>query len=222
MTWVKICGMTNLEDALVAADAGADAAGFVFYKKSPRCVTAETVRGICSNLPKEIDKIGVFVNELPERVAEIAGEAGLTAVQFHGDEWKRPQEYSVNRNSFFCLPASEIVRDPSAITRSLGDFERFPNLTGFLLDSGTADKRGGTGKVFAWEQSSSVVESLKTLHRIVIAGGLHPENVGAAIETLHPWGVDVVSGVEASPGKKDPEKVRAFVRAVRETDRRVG
>jgi phosphoribosylanthranilate isomerase len=219
MTWVKICGMTNLEDALVAVEAGADAVGFVFYEKSPRCVTVETAREIVAKLPEGIDKIGVFVNEEPERVSEITDETGLTAVQFHGDEWKSPRGYSVNRDAFFCLPVPEMVRDPSTTIRSLRDIGSFPNLLGFLLDSGTAERRGGTGKAFAWEDPL-FVSSLKTLHRIVIAGGLTPSNVGRAVGYLGPFGVDVVSGVEARPGKKDPEKVRAFVKAVRDFDRK--
>jgi len=221
MTWVKICGMTNLEDALVAVEAGADAVGFVFYEKSPRCVTVERAQEICAKLPEKIDRIGVFVNEAPERVSETTDRAGLTAVQFHGDEWKSPREYSVNRDAFFALPMLEIVRDPSNAIFSLRNVKSFPNLVGFLLDSGTAEKRGGTGKSFPWGDALSF-SSLKTLQRVVIAGGLTPSNVSTAAELLHPWGVDVVSGVEASPGKKDPEKVRAFVRAVREMDRRVG
>ena len=219
MTWVKICGMTNLEDALVAVDAGADAVGFVFYEKSPRCVTVDRAKEICEKLPENVDKIGVFVNEPVERVSEITHQTGLTAVQFHGDEWKSPRGYSVNRDSFFCLPVSEMVRDPTTAICSLRDVGAFPNLFGFLLDSGNSDKRGGTGKVFAWEESFWFVESLKALGRIVIAGGLTTSNVGRAVGYLEPWGVDVVSGVEASPGKKDPEKVREFVRAVREYDR---
>jgi len=212
--------MTNLEDALVAVDAGADAVGFVFYEKSPRYVSVETVKEICAKLPDRIDKIGVFVNEAPERVSAITDQAGLTAVQFHGDEWKSPRGYSANRDAFFCLPVSEMVRDPSTAINSLRDIESFPNLLGFLLDSGTPEKRGGTGKVFAWEDSL-FVSSLKTLARVVIAGGLTPSNVGKAVEYCEPFGVDVVSGVEVRPGKKDPEKVRAFVRAVREMDRKV-
>jgi phosphoribosylanthranilate isomerase len=219
MTWVKICGMTNLEDALVAVEAGADAMGFVFYEKSPRCVSVETAREICAKLPEKIDKIGVFVNVAPERVSAITDQAGLTAVQFHGDEWKSPREYSANRDAFFCLPVLEMVRDPSTTIRSLRDIGGFPNLVGFLLDSGTAEKRGGTGRAFAWEESFGLISSLKTLHRIVIGGGLTPFNVGRAVGYLEPWGVDVASGVEARPGKKDPEKVRAFVKAVRDAER---
>jgi phosphoribosylanthranilate isomerase len=217
MTWIKICGMTNLEDALVAVEAGADAVGFVFYEKSPRHVTVETAREIVAKLPERVDKIGVFVNEVPERISAITNQAGLTAVQFHGDEWRSPQGYAVNRDAFFCLPMLEMVRDPSTAIHSLRNIESFPNLVGFLLDSGTAEKRGGTGKVFPWGDALSL-SSLKALQRIVIAGGLTPSNVGQAVEYLEPFGVDVVSGVEARPGKKDPEKIRAFVKAVREMD----
>lgn len=220
MTWVKICGITNLEDALIAVDAGADAVGFVFYEKSPRFVTVETAREIISKLPEKVDKIGVFVNEAPERVSAIADQVGLTAVQFHGDEWKRPERYAVNRDGFFCLPMLEMVREPSTAIPSLRNVECFPNLAGFLLDSGTAEKRGGTGQTFPWGSALSF-SSLKALRRIVIAGGLTSATVGQAVAYLEPWGVDVSSGVEARPGKKDPEKLRAFVKAVREYDAKV-
>lgn len=221
MTWVKICGMTNLEDALVAVDAGADAVGFVFYEKSPRCVSVETAREICEKLPDGVEKVGVFVNEPVEKVTTIAGEAGLTAVQLHGDEYKSPERYSMQGKMFFSLPAVEILRD----LRGAGGFYGFPNLPNsarVLLDSGSPEQRGGTGRMFAWGESRFLVLALKRKYSVVIAGGLTPENVGWATGYLEPWGVDVVSGVEARPGKKDPEKVRAFVKAVREMDRKAG
>jgi phosphoribosylanthranilate isomerase len=219
MTWVKICGMTNLEDALLAVEAGADAVGFVFYEKSPRCVTVEAVREIVARLPAKTEKVGVFVNESPERVSAMADEAGLTAVQFHGDEYRDSERYSVGGKVFFALPVVEILRD----LRGEGGFfalPRLPKTAGILLDSGTREKRGGTGKTFAWGEAYGFVSALKGRYPIVIAGGLTPLNVEWAAGFLKPWGVDVVSGVEASPGKKDPEKVRAFVRAVREMDRK--
>ncbi|HZQ93879.1 MAG TPA: phosphoribosylanthranilate isomerase [Candidatus Sulfotelmatobacter sp.] len=219
MTWVKVCGMTNVEDALAAAEAGADAVGFVFYEKSPRCVTVETARQIASRLPERVDRIGVFVNHKPQTVSDIADQAGLTAVQFHGDEYQSPQEYSVNRSAFFCLPAMEAVSRFRADGAWLKT-DDFPNLAGIMLDSGSAENRGGTGKIFAWEEARSFVSALGPAHRVVVAGGLNSSNVALALEVLKPWGVDVVSGVEARPGKKDPEKVRAFVRAVREADRK--
>jgi phosphoribosylanthranilate isomerase len=220
MTWVKICGMTNLEDALVAVDAGADAVGFVFYEKSPRCVNVETVRGICEKLPSRLDKVGVFVNEPVEKVSAMADEVGLTVVQLHGDEYKSPERYSMQGKTFFCLPAVEIIRDLRGSGGSW-EFPHLPKSAGVLLDSGSQERRGGTGKTFAWGEALHLVLGLKKKFSVVIAGGLTPENVGWAADYLKPWGVDVVSGVEASPGKKDPEKVRAFVRAVREADRHV-
>ena len=220
MTWVKICGITNLEDALLAVDAGADAVGFVFYERSPRRIEVKAAREIVKKLPERLDKIGVFVSiEPPERVSAVADEAGLTAVQFHGDEYQRPREYVVNRTAFFRLPAIEIIREWRK-GGALVTLSGFPNMAGILLDSGTREQRGGTGKTFAWGEAYSFVTAAQTKHPVVIAGGLVPSNVGWAVEFLRPWGVDVASGVEASPGKKDPDKVRAFVRAVREIDKK--
>ena len=219
MTWVKICGMTNLEDALVAVDAGADAVGFVFYEKSPRCVTVERAREIVGKLPSRVDKVGVFVNESPERVSAIAEDARLTAVQLHGDEYLDPERYTLKSKSFFSLPVMKALQELRA---PIGSFTmpRLPRSSGILLDSGMQGIRGGTGKTFAWGEARWLVRGLKKLYPVVIAGGLTASNVKSASEILEPWGVDVASGVEASPGKKDPEKVRAFVRAVREMDRR--
>ena len=221
MTWVKICGMTNLEDALVAVDAGADAVGFVFYEKSPRYVTVETAREIVQKLPKEVEKIGVFVNEAWQRVSEIANDSGLTAVQLHGDEYKNPERYPLSGKVFFSLPIGDWVHEFSGQTGFFG-LPNVPKSSTVLLDSGTQEQRGGTGKTFPWAEARWLVQALKERNPVVIAGGLTPSNVKWAVELLEAWGVDVVSGVEASPGKKDPEKVRAFVKAVREMDRKVG
>ena len=223
MTWVKICGMTNLEDALVAVDAGADAVGFVFYEKSPRFVTVETAREICEKLPEGMEKIGVFVNKVPEGVSAIAEEVGLTAVQFHGDEHLNPEMFAIDRKSFYCIPAEWVLRTWRKKGKAFGSFMALPrNLEAVMLDSGSATQRGGTGKPFNWQALRTYVSLTRKIHPIVIAGGLNPDNVEEAMEILKPWGVDVVSGVEASPGKKDPEKVRAFVRAVREMDVQLG
>ena len=222
MTWVKICGMTNLEDALVAVDAGADAVGFVFYEKSPRCVSVETAREIVEKLPGNVEKVGVFVNEPPDRVSDIASEAGLSAVQFHGDEYQKPEMYALDQDSFLCIPAEWVAFTGRKRGKAIGAFMALPTkLRAVMLDSGTSERRGGTGKPFDWRQLRVYVELMKKgEQKVVVAGGLRPDNVREAIETLRPWGVDVVSGVEERPGKKDPEKVRAFVRAVRELDRR--
>ncbi len=220
MTWVKICGITNLEDALVAVDAGADAVGFVFYEKSPRFVSVETAREITQNLPGGVDKVGVFVNQTPEHVSEMSDEAGLTAVQLHGDEYKDPERYSLGGRIFFSLPVAQVLTDLQGPIGSFA-FPRFPKSSSIHLDSGIPEKRGGTGKTFAWGEARWLVSGLTRLYPVVIAGGLTASNVGWAIGFLGPWGVDVASGVEARPGKKDPEKVRAFVKAVREYDAKV-
>lgn len=218
MTWVKICGMTNLEDALVAVEAGADAVGFVFYEKSPRYVSVETAREILAKLPEKLEKVGVFVNELPERLSAIADEVGLTAVQFHGDEYERLAVYGTKRKTFLCIPAEWACAGDKA-GKTLSAFSGLPkDLAAIMLDSSTSAQRGGTGNSFNWRKAKAWVFAMKQLHPIVVAGGLKVENVGEAIGILKPWGVDVASGVEARAGKKDPEKVRAFVRAVREMD----
>jgi len=222
MTWIKICGTTNLEDALVAVDAGADAVGFVFYEKSPRCVTVERVRKIVEQLPEKVEKIGVFVNQGAAQVSAAARQAGLTAVQLHGDEYKNPEHYSSAGKKFFCLPMVELLGEKHAPSGRFLEILNFPKDAALLLDSGNHEQPGGTGRTFAWAEAYEFVSRLMKWYPVVIAGGLSCSNVALAIDSLKPWGVDVVSGVEASPGKKDPEKVRAFVRAVREMDRRVG
>lgn len=221
MTWVKICGITNLEDALVAVDAGADAVGFVFYEKSPRCVSVETAREIVEKLPSSVEKIGVLVNESPNRVSQMSDVAALTGIQLHGDEYKNPDRYTVLSKLFFSLPVSQIL---NGLKEPIGEFVLpvIPKSAGILLDSGVPEQRGGTGRAFAWSEARWLVSVLTRRHPVVIAGGLTVSNVRRAVDFLQPWGVDVSSGVEASPGKKDPEKVRAFVRAVREMDEKVG
>ncbi len=212
MIWVKICGITNLEDALTAVEAGADALGFVFYEKSPRKVDVETAREMVAKLPARVEKVGVFVNQLEDSICAVADKVGLTAVQLHGDD-EDPQVTDLlieRRPELKVMVAISMLRD-----RPEGWAMRWrPDLQfAFLLDSG-----GGTGKTFDWEKGRSATEIIQHLGRVIIAGGLTPANVAEAMRILHPWGVDVASGVEARPGKKDPEKVKAFISAVREAD----
>ena len=221
MTWVKICGMTNLEDALVAVDAGADAVGFVFYEKSPRCVSIDTVREICEQLPGSIEKVGVFVGKSPEHVADASRQGGLTVAQIY------PCEPHVLNDDFLKnVPCRVIPAIGMAMVKqsAIYEFHISPELkervVAALIDSGNSESPGGTGERFDWDGMSDLTNGIGL--RVVVAGGLNAENVGKAIEKMKPWGVDVVSGVEAAPGKKDPRKVRAFVRAVREYDRKVG
>src|SRR5579863_9179169 len=219
MTWVKICGMTNLEDALVAVDAGADAVGFVFYEKSPRCVSVETAREIVEKLPDGVEKVGVFVNETTERADDILQNVGLTTAQVYSKsigEWLAWQA-GCGRKLIVAVPGEVVIGD---VLVTFGSAEK--SISAVLVDSGTGERPGGTGERFDWEAAKDGIWSLQEEVPVVVAGGLTAGNVADAVHILRPFGVDVVSGVEARPGKKDPEKVRAFVRAVRETDRKNG
>jgi phosphoribosylanthranilate isomerase len=216
MTWVKICGTTNLEDALLAVEAGADALGFVFYEKSPRNITVEAAREIVQELPESVEKVGVFVAESPNGIDAIQRQVGLTAVQAYSpatQEWFDWQRHSRCK----LLVAIQASRVSDSIFVGEGMKQA---VHAILLDSGSGARPGGTGECFDWESAKGMVRGLGESVPVVIAGGLTPENVGDAIGILRPWGVDVSSGVEARPGKKDPGKLRAFVQAVREMDRK--
>jgi phosphoribosylanthranilate isomerase len=231
MTWVKICGITNLEDALTAVEAGADALGFVFYEKSPRKTNSEEARKIVSQLPSNVEKIGVFVLQDSEPAWHIAEQVGLTGLQIHlrpsnnGQPDKNHElvaACAARRQKFYpALPAAWLFGDGRAYTNLISFIEKRPerSFDRILLDSGTPEQPGGTGNRFDWVQSAALLEQVSEEINVIVAGGLTPWNVAEAIRIMEPWGVDVASGVEASPGKKDPEKVRAFVRAVREAER---
>jgi phosphoribosylanthranilate isomerase len=221
MTWTKICGITNLEDALAAADAGANAVGFVFYKQSPRNIDPEKVREIVAQLPPEVEKVGVFVDsESPERIVAVAERAELTALQLHvGSSFAGHDHVGWdpgNRKVYLALPAA-LFLDAGAEWMSCNQVSSA--LSAIFLDSGTSQKPGGTGKTFDWQKAALLVEAMAKTTNVVVAGGLNPLNVAEAIRILKPWGVDVASGVEAKPGKKDPKKVRAFIAAVRAAER---
>lgn len=220
--WVKICGTTSLKDAQVAVEAGADALGFVFAE-SPRRVTAEQAREIISGLGKDVEKIGVFVDDDIDGIVDAVRTAGLTGVQIHGDG---DEGLAVRLRERFAKDAPGAMRlrilqvlhfgaGENALDAELGALRRTDAIDAVLVDSRTAQLRGGTGVRYDWQAARrSFVEAVPHL-RMVVAGGLRPENVREAIETLHPWGVDVVSGVEATPGRKDAAKVRAFVENAR-------
>jgi phosphoribosylanthranilate isomerase len=219
MTWVKICGITNLEDARIAVDAGADALGFVFHPPSPRYIDPAAAHRIIDQIPRQIEKIGVFVDEVPQNLRGLAQRIGLTGLQLHLELSRLRQEARdlVPQNGvkqYLALGVDSLLQ--FELPLSLG-----PPLDAIFLDSGTPTKRGGTGKVFDWEQSRSLVGRIKQMANVVIAGGLTPLNVLEAMRILEPWGVDVVSGVEARPGRKDPVKVRAFLTVVRDAERKI-
>jgi phosphoribosylanthranilate isomerase len=201
-TRVKICGITNLADAQAAAEAGADALGFVFYEKSPRFVSMKTAAEISSALPPFITRAGVFVNPTGELVLKAIAECGLSLLQFHGDE---PPEFCMQ----FGLMSMKAFR-----IRDAGSLKELPKYKtdAWLLDAYSSDTLGGTGAVFNWDLA---VEAQKTGRPIFLAGGLTPENVADAVRRVRPFGVDVSSGVESSPGKKDHAKVRAFINAAK-------
>lgn len=222
MTWIKICGMTNLEDALAAVDAGADAVGFVFYEKSPRNVTVEAAREIVRELPESVEKVGVFVGESAGGVASTKERAGLSAVQVYPSTGNGPGSVADFVQNFTQRMFVAISGQRVTIEDGFGSFlsgELLNRTNALFLDSGNSRHPGGSGEVFDWKKAAEPVKLLSQTIPIVVAGGLTAENVGEAMRVLKPWGVDVVSGVEAKPGKKDPEKVRAFVNAVREFDR---
>ena len=200
---VKVCGITNVADARVAAEAGADAVGFIFAE-SPRLVGAEEVRKISIALPENVLKVGVFVNAPPEEVLRVAAEAGLDMVQLHGDE--TPETVAAVRA--VGLPVMKAIRVRNA--DDLANVERF-DADLLLLDAYSEKARGGTGERFDWE----VAKSLKGRGNIVVSGGLAPENVRAAVDFFEPYGVDASSSLEDAPGKKNEESVRRFIVAAK-------
>src|SRR5262245_42848090 len=197
---VKICGITRVEDALAAVEAGADALGFMFYHLSPRFVSAAAAATIIRALPPFVAKVGVFVDAPEDVVRRAIEDCGLDTLQFHGQE---PPEFC-RRFTLKVIKAFRI-RDAASLaaTRDYGTET-------WLLDSYVAGQPGGTGETFNWEIAAQAVQSGG---RVVLAGGLTPENVAAAVRQVRPFGVDVSSGVESAPGIKDAAKVQAFIRA---------
>ncbi len=198
---VKICGLTNVDDALAALDAGADCLGFVLYRGSPRGITVDVLTSIVGRLPAEVCRVGVFVNETPEWVAQVAQACQLSAVQIHGDEACA---------GFEALP----VPVWRAIRWQNGMWSPRPQAwpaERYVLDAPAAGY-GGTGRQVDWPAAAE----LSRTHRTMLAGGLTPENVAEAIRTVRPLGVDVSSGVERAPGRKDMRKMNEFVRRARE------
>jgi phosphoribosylanthranilate isomerase len=200
---VKVCGITRLEDADLAADLGACAIGFVFWPKSPRFVDADRAKSIVRAMPPLVIPVGVFVDQPLDVVNQVAETVGLGAVQLHGHE--TPEYCSgIQRRVIRAIGLRETM------DARLGD-EWPPSIT-LLLDAYDPEKRGGTGRTVDWAVAAAVASKRPT----ILSGGLRPENVGAAISTVRPYAIDVSSGVEIRPGVKDPQRLRAFFQAVTE------
>ncbi len=198
---IKICGVTRLEDALAAARLGADALGFNFWPGSKRHLDPAAARRIISRLPPFVTPVGVFVNQSEGEMRAIAGETGIQVFQLHGDE---PPELCAR------LPLPVVKAIPVDQVRTLSKLLSY-EVQAFLLDTPSRGY-GGSGEPFDW----SLAEGVSDVAPVVLAGGLTPENVGAAIRAVRPWAVDVASGVESSPGVKNPGRMARFVSAVRE------
>ena len=199
---VKICGITNLEDASHASMSGADALGFVFYPGSPRFINPDLVRRIIADLPPLVTTVGLFVNETPARIREMVEFCGLNTVQLHGDEEPDQCNY----------PPCRVIKALRLRQQMESSLFAAYRVSALLLDAYIPDQFGGTGQRCDWQQAADIAAQ----HRVILAGGLNPENVAEAVRQVHPYGVDVSSGVEEKPGKKDPEKVARFIRMAKE------
>ena len=203
MTKIKICGITNLEDALHAAECGADALGFNFYEKSKRFIEPGEAGSIIEQIDGQISKFGVFVNAAVDEILETLDTAGIDVVQLHGDESPDFVSRLRSKTEISVIKAFR-VSEQFAVSE-IANF----NLDAVLLDSYSKDEFGGTGKKFNWDKAVSAREIGIPIY---LAGGLDPENVAGAVRVVRPYAVDVASGVELTPGKKDPAKVEAFIR----------
>jgi len=199
MVRVKICGITSLEDALMAVEAGADALGFVFFRGSPRFISPERAAAIICRLPPFVQTVGLFVNEEQATVNEVTDRCGLDLVQLHGEE--TPGYCAAVRRR---IVKAFRVKDAS----TLDDMANY-RVAACLLDAWSPAAHGGTGTTFNWEIAARAAAS----HRIILAGGLTPGNIAGAVATVHPYAVDVSSGVESEPGKKDAGLVTRFIRS---------
>ncbi|MBN2515652.1 MAG: phosphoribosylanthranilate isomerase [Deltaproteobacteria bacterium] len=207
MTEIKICGITNRKDAFAAVESGVDALGFIFYKKSPRYVSPEKVKEFIEGLPHTVTKVGVFVNHDASEVKTIFDFCRLDLLQLHGNE---SPDYCSD------FPASVLIK---ALSPKPGDdFELLSHypVKAFLVDTYDSERYGGTGRTSNWELAAK----LSAIHHLILSGGLMKDNIREAIATVSPLAVDVNSGVEVSPGKKDHHKIREIVDIIRRTDSR--
>lgn len=202
---VKICGITNVDDAKAAAARGADAIGFVFWPSSPRFIEPDVARSIVAMLPPSIAAVGVFVNQPSAHINDVAARVGLRAVQLHGDE----------SEAFAGEISRPVIKAIALKAGSEADVARWPKRITLLLDVHDPVRRGGTGTKVDW----SMAGELARHRRVILAGGLNPENVVEAITRVRPYGIDVSSGVERAPGQKDHERLAALFEAVQVSTR---
>jgi phosphoribosylanthranilate isomerase len=218
--WIKVCGIRDVETAVKVAEAGADAIGLNFYPESVRCVSRQTAQSIVRALPASVARVGVFVNAPVSEVVDIARETGLTAVQLHGDETAK-----IVAETRQMLPELQLIRawrvGSEGLTPLVEHCVDCRQLGGVwdacLVDARVGGSYGGTGATAPWELLASEW-SLHALPRLILAGGLTVENVSQAVSEVHPWGVDVASGVESSPGVKNLELVRKFIERARASE----
>lgn len=205
MTEIKICGITDKEDALFAAECGVEALGFIFYPPSPRYISPEAAKTIISVLPAEVAKVGVFVNHDFRQLKEIADFCGLDLIQLHGDE-----------TPGYCSHFSPDLLIKAVSLQSEADLEALSRykLRSILVDARDAGRYGGTGQKANWDLAAKV----KKTHVLILSGGLNEENIGAAINEVSPQAVDINSGVESAPGRKDRAKVKGIVDIIRQID----
>jgi phosphoribosylanthranilate isomerase len=203
---IKVCGITRYEDAKVAASIGVDAIGFIFYQRSPRYIPPEEAAVIIKQLPPFVSRVGVFVDEDLEKVVGITRATGIDTVQLHGSESPR-----------YCakIPFPVIKAFSIEPETDLSLLEQY-HVSGFLLDTWASGRRGGTGRTFDWTIAKSACIKYS---RVILAGGLNPANLEEALETVHPYGIDINSGVEIKPGIKNPRKMHDAVRVVRAWER---
>jgi phosphoribosylanthranilate isomerase len=203
VTKIKICGNTNADDVALAIELGVDLLGFIFTR-SKRHVDVDDIKAVIADVPSGVERVGVFIDEPTERIAAVASACGLTAIQVY-----RPLTERDRALGLLTLPAFRVQdgEDLTTLRLQRGDHP--------LFDTWAPDSIGGTGRAWAWPQARAVARE----YPVVVSGGLTADNVDVAVRELHPWAVDVCSGVEAEPGRKDPAKLRAFVAAVREADR---
>lgn len=219
--WIKICANTSLADTQLAAELGADAVGFVFAP-STRRVTAEQVALITPNLPAKIERVGVFHSLDAEEIAATVRTAGLTAVQLHGgvDPTLTRSLHKIFNGEIKIIQTIHWRVDADGasaqtVALHLSEIAREGIVDRVLIDSKVGKATGGTGVTFDWDQARAVLAKSTGNLKLIVAGGLRPENVAEAIQRLNPWGVDVASGVESEPGRKSPEKLAAFIKNAR-------